>query len=388
MQVTLIGVIGDDGLTGRADRIKVENEVRGPIGEILGADSFTVLGQTVFVSFATVFQNVSGLGALGPGDVVEVHGQRDGSGAIHATRVELKEGPGLLDEIRGTVSDHVGAAQTFRIGTQQVHYGNAEIRPAGATLADGLLVEVHGSLEGAVFVASRVEIEDRVAGEFAPAEGQRFQVEGFVTGFTDPSLPFFVNGREVRLAAVVRFRAGLESDLADNVKVQAQGQVIDGILVADRITFKDAIRIESNATDNTATTVTLLGKIVHIASTTDNRLENGLTGGIRIRGFLNLDGSITATRIENRDEVEPGRHILQGLVGEFDEAASTFVIIGITVDASGAEFRDDRGDNDDRQITAAEFFGALVPDGTVVKARGSFDAATMTLTANRAELER
>jgi hypothetical protein len=358
-----------DGLTGIALNIKVEKEVRARVSA-KGSDTLTVLGQTVLVTRATVFANAEDFEEIRVDDPVEVHGFRNAEGTIVATRVELLGAGEVVDEVRGTITAKTGTESgTITIGGADFTFdaGTEIVIPPGAAFEVRALVEIR--LDGGTFRANRIEVEDEQDPVFTPAEGERFEAEGFVSLYSpdSPTDPFLVGRHLVSLAANVRFKGGLPGDMGDGILVTAKGRFSEGELVADEIEFKDSIRIESNATAATATTVTLLGKVVHITSATDNRLENGLTGGIRVRGFPNLDGSITATRIENRDEVEPGRHILQGLVGEFDEAARTLVIIGITVNASGAEhFRDD-----DAELSAGEFFTALVASRTVVKARGT-----------------
>src|SRR5262252_6321667 len=98
----------DDGVTGVADRIEVENEVRGAIQSIDATSApprFTVAGLVVLVDEQTIFANVSGFTALAVGTRVEVHGLRDSSGLLHATRIEAVGAQDGADELRGAVSN-------------------------------------------------------------------------------------------------------------------------------------------------------------------------------------------------------------------------------------------------------------------------------------------
>jgi DNA-binding transcriptional LysR family regulator len=146
MTVKVRGEINDDRVTGRALEIEVENEVRGTVNRV-GTDTFTVLGQTVFVDGGTVFANVAGIADLVAGtSAVEVHGQRDAAGVIRASRVELLVGPGVVDEVRGVVAgkDASPGAGTFSIGGLSTFTYDAETDIVGVVAFDnGDLVEIH-----------------------------------------------------------------------------------------------------------------------------------------------------------------------------------------------------------------------------------------------------
>ena len=111
------------------------------------------------------------------------------------------------------------------------------------------------------------------------------------------------------MGATARIDGGVLADLVDGMKVEAEGHTTTGgVLNAEKITIKDNIRIEANAT--TAGSANVLGKTVTITSGT--RLDNlassaSITAGdgLRVRGFVNRDGStITATRVTKQ---QPGR---------------------------------------------------------------------------------
>jgi hypothetical protein len=377
----ITGIRNDDGVTGVATRIEIENEVRGPIGTISPPDSFTVLGQTVFVDGGTVFADVANFGALAPGDNVEVHGARDAAGNIRATRVEKLGAAGVVDELRGVITAKTGTtAGTVTVGGAAFTFDNATVTvPAGAAFGVGDLVEIH--LDEGTLRANRIEVED-----FGAAEGQEAEVEGFVTGFTAHPGTFKVGNVDVQTTSATRFEGGLSSDLANNVKVEAEGHMQGGVLVAEKIEFKDALRIESNIEAAGTGSITLLGKSVAVTIHTAGGAGPFSAGqGVRVRGFLNQDNtSITATRIEPLGQpVDPDRHIVQALVSSFDSGTRHLTLLGFDVNASGAgvQFQDDN----DVSMSATQFFGSLTTGKTVVKARGS--ASGTSLTANQVEIE-
>jgi hypothetical protein len=386
MTVKLKGRLNDDGLTGVADKIKVLLEVRGEITSV-GADSFTVLGQTIFVNGQTLFADIPALSALKLNDRVEVHGLRDSTGAILATRVQLLGADEqAIDEVRGIVANMT--ATTFDIGGLTIEFDvNTMIEPQGAIFGNGDIVEVH--LNGTLAVLIKVERFEDVA--FIPEEGQEFEVEGFISGFTDPAAGFLVSGQPVQLASGARIRGGDTTELGDNVRVEAEGVIFGGVLLADTITFKDTIRIEANADTDGAAGV--LGKNVAVTSATRLMDMHGAIDGIipgdglKIRGFLSKDGTtISATRVKQLDRpVEADKILLQGPVSSVDATpgAEKLVIAGVTVAISGAQEHGMR--KGEREVALGDFLGSIVLDRTIVKARGSFGDGV--LSANKLELE-
>jgi len=394
MVVKVKGRRNGDGLTGTAEKIQVENEVRGALAS-KGTDTFSVHGQTVQVTGETIFANVANFAALNNGDMVEVHGLRDAAGVIQATRVE-KFGLGAVveDEVRGVISGLTvvtAGSGTFSIGNLVLTYSPATTITPGGSLdltSIGKLVEVH---IGPSNFAARVRFEDLADAEFEPAEGQEFEVEGYVSLFTGPTATFKVNERVVLLGASVRYEGGLESDLGNGVKVEAEGHLIGAILVAEKITFKENIKIRAipsaaNPTSNSVPDLVVLGLVVKATSTTRNDASTIDTSHrLEIRGFLNLDGTITAVRIKDGGGGDP---FLQGVVTDINAAAHTFKIAGIVISAGSAVARpnDDNG-TDTLTMNLDSFFASLTAGKTAVKAKGLFSTPPATITATEVEIE-
>ncbi|HWS14866.1 MAG TPA: DUF5666 domain-containing protein, partial [Candidatus Methylomirabilis sp.] len=392
------GQRNDDGITGTATEIEVENEVRGTI-TAKGADSFTVLGQTVFVDGGTVFSNVADFAALAVDDAVEVHGQRDAAGAIRATRVEKLNANPLGDELRGVVATKSGTTSgTFTItgSSSTFTYDNTTTALPDGMFSVGDLVEVH--LSGTA--ATRIEREDVEDDGFRPVQNQEFEVEGYVSNFTATPGTFQVGGHAVQTTSSTRYVGGLPTDLANDVKVEAEGhfRTLDSTLVADKIKFKDSVRFEANLEAVSAGSVTVLGRTVFITSRTDQRPRNGsfqAGEGVKIRAFQNQDNTFTATRIdEDSNPVAPNDHVIQGIV--ISASSPTIVLVkelpaGFTVNTAGlsdANFKDDSDDDaTDISIGRSAFFGALKARQTVVKAKGTWNAGTNTLSAREVEIE-
>src|SRR5215471_7702136 len=108
MVVKLVGQVNGDGITGTAQKVRALVEVRGtPTSVDAGANpqKLLVLNQTVFVDDQTIYSNLpSGFASITTATLIEVHGLRDSTGNIHATRIEAnlaQMGDATVDEIRG-----------------------------------------------------------------------------------------------------------------------------------------------------------------------------------------------------------------------------------------------------------------------------------------------
>ena len=270
MEVKVKGRINDDRITGQFEKVEAEPRVRGQMSG-RGADDFTVHNHHVITDDNTVFEDRSAGGAftsisfndLADLNEVEVHGGLDDLGNVRATRVERRnDNPN--DEVRGVVTAKVGTV--ISIGAFSIDIAGVPTSPAGQTVNVGDLVEVH--LNAAGTVATLVDIEDLEDAEFEPAQGQEFEVEGFVGGFTAHPGTFQVGDQTVTTTSATTFRNGGGADLDNGVKVEAEGHFdnVTKVLTATRIEFKrtrvilGGVPSAVNLPDN----ITLLGKTVNV----------------------------------------------------------------------------------------------------------------------------
>ncbi len=235
MVAKIRGTFNPDGLTGVADLLDAENVVLGPIsGFGPEVDSFTVLGQKIFVNGNTVFDNnivPPDLSGLVQGDLVEVYGLRNTS-SIRATRVEKKTpGQGVIN-VKGFVSNYVGL-NTFNIGALLVTF----TPPPPAGFDNGVFVEVEGDPTGPdSMTATNIKLIENA--EFTPAEGENVEVEGFISNFSGHPGSFQVDAKNVQTTAATMFVEGTSLDLANDVRVEAKGVQTVGTLVAEIIEFE------------------------------------------------------------------------------------------------------------------------------------------------------
>ena len=360
----------------------------------------------MFVDGQTVYANLANFGALVAGvSYVEVHGLRDSTGAIRATRVEAQTpnaAAGLVDEIRGTVT--ALGTNSFTLGSAPnavnvTYTGATTFTPAGSTSANlqvGTLVEIHGNFAGATttFAATRIDFEDSEDSSLSPSGTDNAEVEGYVSGFTGLGSTFKVGTRTVSVTSATIYEGGTSADLANDARVEAEGNVVNSVLVAKKIQFKQrrvilqAVPTAVNAGGNT---LTVLGKPVQVTTLTRIDARSAAGNSTSLADILaNTDcvevrASLVGTSIvadEVKEQSSGGCDwILRAPVESADSAAGTVTLLGTVVNVNAAQFRD----TNDATITRAAFFTGATA-GTVVKTKGT-NANTSPLVASEAELE-
>jgi hypothetical protein len=386
----------DDGLNGQADRVDVENELRAAIQSISSTanqQSFVAAGVTVIADAQTLYANVTGFAALTVGQRVEVHGIRDAAGNVRATRIEAVGAAEGLDELRGTITAVTTAASQFTLnGSITVSYAGAGFSPAGTTsaaLVTGALVEVRGALAGAVFTATQIDLENAEDDGFRGRDNEKTEYEGYVSAFTAHPGTFKVDGRDVRTSATTRFVGGAAADLANNVRVEAEGTSQGGVLVASKIEFKQSrILLHGRATvvNATAGSLVVLGQTVLVDAQTriDTRGASGNStslSDLAVNECVEVRARLDGSRILAEEVKEPsgcGRELVQARVVAKNDANFTLTFLnGLGAGlANASTFRNATG----ATVTRAEFFALVTPAsataaGTLVKVKGDSLAA-------------
>ena len=224
-----------NGTTGTATSVTYENNVEGPVDSV-GTNQLEVLGQDVRIETTTKFEPATY--APKEGDLVEVSGQADSTGAIHATWIELILSPYILGtdiEVKGTVTSLNSSQGTFMMGNLMVNMSGMT-PPMG--LMNGSYVDVKGTqtVPNGPLMASSVEVQ---SSGLSGGAGEGAQIEGFVTGFTSLSSPFMVNGQSVQTQSSTVYENGMPSNLQSDIKVEVEGVLnASGVLVADKVSFR------------------------------------------------------------------------------------------------------------------------------------------------------
>jgi hypothetical protein len=372
--VTIHGTVDDNGTTGNATDVQFVGDLRGPAQQIdVSAGTFAVLGQTVRVTDATVFdQNIqpAELAGIQGSGRVQVSGFANASGEIIASRIDLTSS--MSFQVRGTLQALDTTAHTFRINMLTVDYSG--ISPVG-TLANGSVVTVQGAtLSGTdTLIATRVQVFPGLG----PAANDKGRLEGAITAFVS-NADFTVNGQRVITDANTQFVfQGVALGLNAIVNVRGAFNA-SGVLLATRVEVRQRslsiVRGLIDSVSASGNTLTVLGIAVATASTTsfedrsDAHLRSLMLTDLRTgdyveaRGIAGTNGSITATFVE-RDKPE-ARSYLQGVVQTV--AAPDFTILGrsVTTDAQ-TQFVGLGGP----ASSPADFFSSA--HGQLVKVRGA-----------------
>ena len=387
MVVTVSGDI--TGSTGTAMTIVAEDILEGPVDSITNNNSIVVMGQTVLIDSNTFYDNsVPNFTAISPGDVLEISGHVKGNGIISASYIEKKTNAPFDYEVKGFVGNHDASGQTITIGALTVSYANADFSNMpnpGTTNWNNLLVKVKGSvLFGNVLTATKIEPFGLGVADAGEAE-----VEGFVTSIVSAT-SFVLAEQTVIYDGTTVIVGGLVDEIGVGSKLEVEGNLSNGVLTADKISFRDNVRLEADvATINVNGASLTLSALPGITVTVDNLTDykGGLNGfgninannHLRIRGRELNNNTVLAVEIELRSA--DTRTIIQAPVDSF--ASPNVTLLGISADTSSINPTTGFKDANDMVITPTEFFNRLAP-GTLVKVRGTLG---MGITWDEIELE-
>ncbi len=236
MIVDVDGTLQGNSGNGVARSIQFGNEIAGPVESVDFANArLRVLGQVVQIDVDTLLSGyATGLAGVMAGDLVEVFAFYDPTSAVYmATRIERKTSLSIY-KLRGRIASL--SATSFAIGAAVIDY--SAIAPSSLPqLANGLSVRV--SLQttpvAGRWVASSVHTSQRNFPDATEAE-----LEGIVSAFVS-SASFQVAGVAVDASGPgVSFRHGAPAQLANGVRVEVEGQMRNGVLVASAVDFKKA----------------------------------------------------------------------------------------------------------------------------------------------------
>jgi hypothetical protein len=277
---------------GTASQIQFGHEIAGPVESVDGAGTrLVVLGQTVQVDVDTLFDGfAAGFADVQAGQLIAVHGFLDGSsGTYTATRIERRASLAQYT-LRGRIANLAGPpVRSFTIGGALIDYGSVANPPA---LANGLAVRVslNTTPVSGRWVASSVHSSQRNFPERNQAE-----VEGHVSGFAS-SADFLVAGVPVNAGGPgVTVRRGTLADLADGVRVEVEGVMQGGVLVASVLDFKRGGRQEFElhgpieSVDPATQTLVLRG--VTVAWDGNTRFAAGNAAGLVVGARLDVRGA-------------------------------------------------------------------------------------------------
>lgn len=403
MVVRVEGNVNPDRATGQAVRVTYRKTLLGPLASAPANGILTVLSQTVVVDPGlTRLVNIPDsdgddkpdLGALASGDVLEISGFADDKGAIHATYIERKPGETEF-ELRGTVT-YIDPASAYRftVGALMVDATNIRLETHA-----GQRVEVKGILDGeGVLVASSLEIED---GRIHSEDIDEAQLEGLVTSMGPSYSAFVLNGQPVN-ALNAEFNGGDPTAIAPGVRLEVEGAIRDGVLVAQEVSFADAIELTAPVLAVGPDSLTLDGLLTTGGERIQVVVRDGVTEfeGDGIAGLADITignlvelraresgGVLLATKISGQGPVETEAAIvLQGPVDLAQITGQVITLLGVDIDTGdpGLLILDDAG----QPLSSQELIAALGNNpGAVIEVEGTWAGGTAPIMWETLELD-
>ena len=239
-------------------------------------------------------------------------------------------------------------------------------------------------------LATRIEFKGAGA---AADDGDRAELEGFITRFVDIT-DFDVSGLAVTSNGNPAIEGGVAGDLGLDVKVEVEGVVNNGVLVATKIDLRrgSAVRIVANvdSVDAAASSLVVLAIRVDGLTRLEDKaqdIESFSLGDLLVDDYVEVrgaelpagSGEVLASLLE-RDDDDPDVE-LRGFVETGTIVGPSFTVLGVSITTNGATvFRD----TDDTVISAATFFATA--DGRLVKVVG-LEVADRAISASEVELE-
>ncbi len=381
------------GSQGVATRVYFNDNVEGPLQNITVIDAstseLTVLGQTVIATAGTQFINTT-LGTLTINNQLEISGLVTATGAIQATFIEKKLDTfvsGGAVELEGVVSNLNTSAQTFTIAAVTVNYaGGTDLSGLSSALANGSSVEVKGIFTAGVLLASSIETED---GLYISGDTQWLEIEGLVSSKLSNTDFVLNNLQTVRTTSSTQYEGGTAADVITGVRLEVEGSLSSGLLIASEIKFRDEVAIEAKVGTAGASSLTLVG-IPGLTVTANSLTEVGgaanslpaITSGRFVKVLGNWSSSAN-TVIATKIEVEnPSSTIEVKVRGALTSASNPFItLLGTTIDTTGVSYRSTTGTS----LSAAQFFAQAVA-GTPLYIEGTQNNTSNILAWNRVSL--
>ncbi len=368
MVVTVNGTVNDDGVTGTATSISFDDQLQGPVSNITAViddpdeenRSFTTLGIKVLINRFNTSFDVSGsiiapnfdFDGIKDDNHVEISGFFNDAGDLVATRVELKAtafSTSDIIELKGSITGLINT--NFNINGINVDASNAAIDDLpGGELTEGASVEVKGKCST---TACSTINADRVEGQSGFDDADKISVEGLITDFVSSS-NFKINGISVNASGATLSPSTLV--LRNGARVEVEGPISSNIIQALTVELRGGnakVHATVSSVDNTTGnfSVSFTGfnteaQTIAVTVTTSTEMEDPATTGnfVRVRGFENEAGGITATRVEVRSDDDV---IVQGNLQTFTPGSSIKLLgvsFGVDVITPETEFQNDNDD--------------------------------------------
>jgi hypothetical protein len=268
------------------------------------SSTVTVLGQVAAIDTKTVIAT-----PVVDGDWVEVHGLIGVGGALTATRIDKLSSTPTTCKITGLVSSISGSMITLgQGGSVVVSYSSVSDLPAGLVVGSQARVPLVYSSTAAsgcdMTLAGPIKVRSQLVSESAEA-----RLNGVVVAFPDAT--------HVQVGGVLvdRSRTSVKPSTASLIagaRVEVEGQMVSGALVATEINVRDQAgidndEIELHGTVAQLTSSTFVLRNVNVSYSAGNVFGGTLLNGVCVvaRGSsYDSSGQLIATKVEVKSDCE------------------------------------------------------------------------------------
>lgn len=270
-------------------RVEIDNEGQQAKNIILdpslvGAIS-SVNQSTIAVNGINIAVKSTDTSKYNVGDWVAVNGYPSEVGEWQVDSINLIPNFAFA-EIEGRVSGLNKTEQQFNIGSAVINYASAQLE---GNLQEGAWVEVEGQQNGALFLASEVDVEDL-------ASFNDMELEGTITWVNQDKTQFELNARtRLYVATNTQFEDGNQASLVEGKRVDVDIQFTQQGLWAKEVEFE-----QSNTNDETAPLVGKKFELEGLATLdANNQLQiNGFTFATDVR--TQFDDGLTLATLDQK----------------------------------------------------------------------------------------
>jgi hypothetical protein len=370
---------------GTAQRVYFNDDLRGPVESIVEIDSVTtqlvVLGKTVVIDELTQVVNVTIAPSL-VNDWIQVSGCEDAEGRIRATFVTEIVGVSTSN-LKGTITAVDPSQSLITINGIDIGYQHATLIDVDP-LTVGQLVEVTGeySIGSVTIDADTIELVDVLGTD----DIDSIELSGIIAEKTSAT-EFLLNRVPVVVSGQTTYSGGDADDIAEDVRVEAEGQLTNGTLVAERIIFMDFAKLEADvSSNNTGQSMILLHALADIPIRYNETTK--VTGAAA--STSSIDGSyhikVIGRRLPSSEtetvmaihiitlDVLSDKVIIQGALEDDPPSGQTFItLLDHDIDISGVSddgFESPGGTGYDAFLDSTEA-------GDIVSAKGTHSGGTV-----------
>lgn len=372
---TVMGPVEESFTAGTLASINLLTEVIGPVTSV---DPLTVLRQPILVTGDTVLGGLAAdeIGALEPGQTLEVSGFTTARNSRRASRIDLVSEPAPQWQLTGYARDITEAG--FSIGFQPIALGSIE--PAecpGNQLREGQFVEVWATPKADILTEVILDTVTSITCITRDPSSDVKLVPVAIEGFLRDNAEhdgLTLGNTAIEVGDSTRFVNGDPSNFQAGIKVEVLGLLnsLTQVLAASEVVFTETRVVLSAPVDPEDILddgrIQILGFDVRITDQTrddDGIGDIGLLSRAQVKviGFLDAQRTIFADRIRISGAPSLDRTTLHGPV---DSVAQPLLdVLGVVVDASDSTFVDPAGS----PLTEAAFF-EQVGTGALIQVEG------------------